>query len=99
VAGTIGSFGPVIGPMGGGGGEGWGAEQISFTSETLGTAAERMNRYAERRRVVVDPGVADVRISGVFNVGDVDAFAQAIAATFPVDATVADTEIRLSRRR
>ena len=102
VAGTIGSIGPVIGPMGGGegvGGEGWGAEQISFTSETLGTAAERMNRYAERRRVVVDPGVADVRISGVFNVGDVDAFAQAIAATFPVDATVADTEIRLSRRR
>ena len=102
VAGTIGSIGPVIGPMGGGegvGGGGWGAEQISFTSETLGTAAERMNRYAERRRITVDPGVADVRISGVFNVGDVDAFAQAIAATFPVDATVQDTEIRLSRRR
>lgn len=102
VAGTIGSIGPVIGPMvggEGGGGEGWGAEQISFTSETLGTAAERMNRYAERRRITVDPGVADVRISGVFNVGDVDAFAQAIAATFPVDATVDDAEIRLRRRR
>ena len=98
VAGTIGSIGPVIGPMGGGG-EGWGAEQISFTSETLGTAAERMNRYAERRRITVDPGVADVRISGVFNVGDVDAFAQAIAVTFPVDAIVADAEIRLSRRK
>lgn len=102
VSGMIGSIGPAISAMVGGegvGGEGWGAEQISFTSETLGTAAERMNRYAERRRITVDPGVADIRISGVFNIGDVDAFAQAIAATFPVDATVDDTTIVLKRRR
>ena len=93
VSGTIGSIGPAIGN------DGWGAEQVSFTSETLGTAAERMNRYAERRRITVDPDVADVRISGVFNIGDVDAVAQAIAATFPVDATTDETAIVLKRRR
>jgi transmembrane sensor len=97
VSGTIGSIGPAIGPIAGG--ESWGAEQISFTAETLGAAAERMNRYAEGRRIAVDPGVADVRISGVFNIGDVDAFAQAIAATFPVDAAVDDTTIRLKRHQ
>jgi iron complex outermembrane recepter protein len=93
VSGFVGSVSSSIGN------DGWGAEQVSFTSETLVAAAERMNRYAQRRRIIVDPGAADIRVSGVFNNGDVDAFADAIATTFPVDAAVDGEAIRLSRRR
>lgn len=64
-------------------GDGLDEGQLSFTAEPLAIAAERMNRFAGARRIVVAPAVADLRISGVFNAGDSDAFAQAVAATLP----------------
>ncbi|WP_242183834.1 FecR domain-containing protein [Sphingomonas sp. CARO-RG-8B-R24-01] len=58
--------------------------QISFERETLAVAAERMNRYAAGRRLDIAPSAVNIRVSGIFNVGDNEAFAQAVAATFPV---------------
>lgn len=78
---TIGGIAPI------GLNDGMEEGQMSFTAEALGVAAERMNRYAGAHRIAVAPDVAALRISGVFNAGDSDAFAQAIAATFPVRVT------------
>jgi len=63
---------------------GWETGQLFFANEPLGVAAERVNRYSVGRRIDVAPEVAAIRVSGVFNAGDVDAFARAVATVFPV---------------
>jgi len=78
--------------------EGWETGQLSFEREVLSAAAERMNRYAAGRRIEVSPDVAEMRVSGVFNAGDLNAFAQAVAAAFPVRVVVDGDVVRLSRR-
>lgn len=78
--------------------EGWETGQLSFERESLRVAAERMNRYATGRRIEVSPDLAELRVSGVFNAGDLSAFAQAIAAAFPVRVVVDEDVVRLSPR-
>jgi hypothetical protein len=67
--------------------------------EPLADAVARINRYA-RRAIVVDPSVAQVRISGVFNAGDADAFLEGVTAYFPVRiGSSNETEVQLTARR
>jgi transmembrane sensor len=63
----------------------WQKGKVFFDNEPLATAVERINRYA-RQEVEVDPSVAAVGISGVFNSGDTEAFIEAVTTYFPVDA-------------
>jgi transmembrane sensor len=63
----------------------WQKGRVFFDNEPLSTAVERINRYA-RQQVEVDPSVAAVGISGVFNSGDTEAFIEAVTTYFPVDA-------------
>lgn len=63
---------------------GWEAGQLFFANEPLGVAAERVNRYSVGKRIDVASDVTGIRVSGVFNAGDVDAFARAVATVFPV---------------
>jgi transmembrane sensor len=70
-----------------------------FDNEPLAAAAERVNRYA-RQQITVDPDIADVMVSGIFNTGDSSAFIEGITAYFPVRADhLGASEIRLSARR
>lgn len=62
----------------------WQSGQMVFDNEPLGSAVERLNRYT-RLQVEVDPAIAGLGISGVFNAGDTSAFVEAVAAYFPVD--------------
>lgn len=64
----------------------WEAGHLVFHDEPLGAVVERVNRYTEHP-VSVDPAAADIRISGVFNAGDVGSFVSAITGYFPVQAT------------
>lgn len=64
----------------------WEAGHLVFHDEPLGSVVERVNRYTEHP-VTVDPSAADIRISGVFNAGDVGSFVSAITGYFPVQAT------------
>lgn len=74
----------------------WQSGRLFFDNEPLASAAERVNRYA-RRAIVVDPSVAQVGISGVFNAGDADAFVDAVTAYFPVHVEGSDkSEVRLT---
>jgi transmembrane sensor len=75
---------------------GWEAGQLSFANEPLGVAAERVNRYSVGKRIDVGSDVADIRVSGVFNAGDVDAFARAVATVFPVRVRAEGERLRLS---
>jgi transmembrane sensor len=61
----------------------WQYGKIYFDDERLGSAAERLNRYS-RRQIQVDPSIANIRISGIFNTGDTDSFVQAITEYFPI---------------
>jgi transmembrane sensor len=77
----------------------WEAGQLIFRGEALGDAVQRVNRYTSNP-ITVAPSAAAIRVSGVFNAGDVGSFISAITGYFPVDATTdSDNRIRLQKRR
>ena len=61
----------------------WEDGRLVFENEPLSMAALRISR-SSARRVSVDPAVANLKISGVFNAGDVDGFAQTMSLYLPV---------------
>lgn len=62
----------------------WQAGQAIFESDTLAEAAAEMNRYSTLKLVVDDPLVARLKLSGVYRVGDNDAFAHSVSQLLPV---------------
>jgi len=64
----------------------WEAGHLVFRDEPLDQVVARVNRYTEHP-VKIDPAVAHLRISGVFNAGDVGSFVNALTAYMPVQAT------------
>lgn len=62
----------------------WQAGQAIFESDTLAAAAAEMNRYSTLRLVVNDPLIANLKLSGVYRVGDNDAFAHSVSQLLPV---------------
>lgn len=73
--------------------------QLSFTDEPLLIAVQRVNRYNVGKPIVVTPEASAIRISGVFNAGDIDAFLQGVVAAFPVRAVSSQGSILLSPRQ
>lgn len=63
----------------------WREGKLIFDDEPLSAAATRMNNYGTRR-IVVEGAAQDLRISGVFKAGDVEAFVGAVESYFAVDA-------------
>ncbi|MEO8723681.1 MAG: FecR domain-containing protein [Sphingobium sp.] len=57
----------------------WEDGQLSFVNEPLATAVEQLNRYSRTKIIIGDPRVASIRVNGVFNSGDSDAFLEAIS--------------------
>lgn len=55
----------------------WREGLVMFDGETLSQAIAEFNRYS-RRQIVIAPGIRDIRMVGVFRVGDVDGFAAAV---------------------
>ncbi len=62
----------------------WQTGQAMFESNTLAEAAAEMNRYSTVRLVVEDPVIAVLRLSGVYRVGDNEAFAHSVSQLLPV---------------
>jgi len=77
---------------------GWETGQLIFRDDTLAEATSRVNRYTEHP-LTVDPSVASVRVSGVFNAGDVDAFVSAVTGYLPVQALTTSTRNLVLTRR
>lgn len=76
----------------------WQSGRLIFDNEPLASAVERVNRYAQTQ-IVVDPAIANLGISGVFNSGATEAFVGAVVAYFPVQLERQDPSVvRLSPR-
>lgn len=77
----------------------WERGKLDFDDEPLANVAERVGRYTPGGVRIDDRQVADLRISGVFDAGDVPTFVDAITHYLPVSATTSDSgEIRLQLR-
>lgn len=75
----------------------WQSGEVVFDDTRLSDAIEEMNRYSERRIVVEDPRVAALRVSGLFQAGDSEEFAQGVAATFGLRVEELGNRIVLAR--
>ncbi|MCP3732982.1 FecR domain-containing protein [Sphingomonas sp. MG17] len=64
----------------------WEGGQLVFDDEPLGLAVGRINRYSARR-VELKGAAGRMRVNGVFNTGDVEAFATGVEETLPVRVT------------
>lgn len=56
----------------------WLHRQIVFDDEALGDIVAEMNRYSARKMVIDDPALAGRRLSGIYAVGDLAAFSEAL---------------------
>lgn len=68
----------------------WEAGRLLFKDEPLGDAVARVNRYTTQP-IMIDPAIASIRFSGVFNAGDVGSFVSAVTSYFPVQASTTGT--------
>lgn len=62
----------------------WEAGQLIFDEEPLASAVERVNRYSARKVRLSGAPLSDVRVSGVFEAGDPDAFVTGVSQVWPV---------------
>lgn len=74
----------------------WQSGRLAFRDETLATAAREMNRYSPHQLVITDPQAAALRLSGVYRVGDPEAFARSLALLLPVRVSGDGRTIRIS---
>ena len=67
----------------------WQSGQLIFDNEPLASVVERISRYATTPVAVADVKTGALRMSGVFNTGDVAAFVEAVTHYLPVTASQA----------
>jgi transmembrane sensor len=74
----------------------WEAGQLMFDDEAMPIAIARLNRYSDRQLVIGDDVVAAMRVSGVYNAGDVDAFLDGVTTVLPMRAVRRGNEFVLT---
>jgi transmembrane sensor len=75
----------------------WREGRIVFDQTRLADAAAEFNRYNERRIVVADPEIADIRIGGSFAPANVDGFARLLEQGFRLTARRDGNDILITR--
>ncbi|MFT4089197.1 MAG: FecR domain-containing protein [Asticcacaulis sp.] len=70
----------------------WREGRLIFNNERLADAVERMNNYAPTH-IQVETDVADLRISGMFMVGQTNAFIDALQAYYPLRADISPNRV------
>jgi transmembrane sensor len=73
----------------------WLPSEVILDGTPLAEAVAEMNRYDRRRRVIVDPAIAAVRISGVYHTGNLELFAAMVARLYGFRVTHRDGRIHL----
>jgi transmembrane sensor len=73
----------------------WQSGYASFDNMKLSDAAAILNRYPGPALVVRDPRVADLRVSGMFKLGDPERFGRAVEQIYPVRARPADGKVEI----
>jgi transmembrane sensor len=67
----------------------WTAGQLVFDNEPLASVVDRVNRYSDTQ-IVVDPAIASLKISGVFDAGDAQGFVNIVTRYLRVRAVAED---------
>ena len=65
----------------------WRQGKLMFEDEPLADAVARVNRHSHIRVQLANDAVNEIKISGVFDAGDTDAFVEAVESLFPVEAS------------
>lgn len=65
----------------------WVSGQLIFSNETLSEVVARVNRYGATPIVIADARLANERVSGVFNIGDVSGFLDIVTQTLPLEVS------------
>lgn len=74
----------------------WQSGRLAFRDETLDRAIAEMNRYSRRPLIASDPTVANLRLSGMYRVGNPEAFARSLAILLPIRVHAGPDAIRIS---
>jgi transmembrane sensor len=77
----------------------WKDGLVVFEDEPLSEAVAELNRYSAKPIMLGDPSISNLRVTGVFNTGQSDRFAQILTETFPVSATYDAATGTVLRRR
>ncbi len=75
---------------------GWLQGKLVFDEVSLGEAARQFNRYGSKQLVIKDETAANIRIGGVFDAANVEAFARLVHAGFGLEVQVKGEEIQVS---
>jgi transmembrane sensor len=70
----------------------WKEGRLMFSDESLVDAVAEVNRYSATKVVLADPALNEMRVSGVFRVGQTAGFVSALEARFPVRIAERDGE-------
>lgn len=62
----------------------WREGRLQYVDEPLNGVVADLARYSERRIVIADPALANLRVTGVVHVKNVDGWLASLQATFPV---------------
>ncbi|MEP7245816.1 MAG: FecR domain-containing protein [Gammaproteobacteria bacterium] len=73
----------------------WRRGEVLLDRTTLADAVAEMNRYDEAVLIIDDPGVADLRVSGIYHTGNSDGFAQTMARLYGLRVIHEDGRVHL----
>jgi transmembrane sensor len=76
----------------------WRRGQLIFDDASLAEAAAEFNRYGTRRLSIKDPAARNLRVGGVFRIGDPYSFAQSMADTYHLRIAIQGKTIILSNQ-
>ena len=76
----------------------WENGQLTFIDEPLDTAVARVNRYSQKKVELADASLGQLKVNGVYNAGDVEAFAVGVNAVLPVRISDSGDAIVIARR-
>lgn len=77
----------------------WTRGMLQFDATPLAAAVELANRYSSRR-IVLEPGLSDLKVTGAYKAGDTLGFARAIAAAFDLSLNMTpDGRLVLAAKR
>lgn len=77
----------------------WRKGIIEFDAATLAEVISEVNRYTAKRLVIADEPLRRIRISGRFNVGDIDSVQFALTHGFDIRTEAVGNDILLKQRR
>ncbi|MBL8271267.1 FecR family protein [Steroidobacter sp.] len=78
----------------------WREGKVIFDDAPLEEAIRQLNRYSSLQIMIADPSLAGMRVSGIFDAGDAQAFVEAVQGAIPTTVDYSDpATIRLHARR